>query len=105
MALTSVGKPHRSGDLGPSLSSERSTKVDNNVQIGAWNKSTMACRRRCLRVRPVTELGWEGADQFAATDPVADVLPQQFGDRRDDGRAGACFLDGNSPGERQIVDG
>jgi len=47
-----------------------------------------------LRVRPVTELGWESADQVAAGDPAAYLLPQHFGNRRDGGRAGACFLDG-----------
>ena len=60
---------------------------------------------RPLRVRPVSELGWEGADQVAAGDPVAYVLAQQFGDRCDGGRTGACFLDGNGPGDRQIADG
>ena|ERR1700730_17977712 len=84
-------------------SSECATKMDN-VQIRAQSKSAMECRRRPLRVRPVTELGWESTDQFAAADPAAYVLPQQFGDRRDGGRAGACFLDGNGPGDRQIVD-
>jgi hypothetical protein len=44
-------------------------------------------------------------DQFAAADPTAYVLLQQFGDRRDGGRAGACFLDGNGLGDRQIGDG
>jgi hypothetical protein len=33
------------------------------------------------------------------------VLPQHFGNRRDGGRAGACFLDGKGPGDRQIVYG
>ena len=60
---------------------------------------------RPLRIRPVSELGWEGADQVAAGDPAAYVLPQHFGNRRDGGRAGACFLDGNGQGGRQIVDG
>jgi hypothetical protein len=65
----------------------------------------LASRRRTLGVRPVSELGWESADQVVAGDPAAYVLPQHFGDRRDGGRAGACFLDGNGPGDRQIVDG
>jgi hypothetical protein len=43
-------------------------------------------------------------DQFAAADPAAYLLLQHLPDRRDRGRAGACFLDGNGPGERQIVD-
>ena len=45
-------------------------------------------------------LGWESADQVVAGDPAAYVLPQHFGNRRDGGRAGACFLDGNGPGDR-----
>jgi hypothetical protein len=58
-----------------------------------------------LRARPATELGWKGTDQVAAADPAAYVLPQQLVDCRDGGRAGACFLDGNGQGGRQIVDG
>src|ERR1700726_736314 len=65
----------------------------------------MECCRHTRGVRPVSELGWESADQVVAGDPAAYVLLQQFGDCRDGGRAGACFLDGNGPGDRQIVDG
>jgi hypothetical protein len=53
-----------------------------------------------LRVRPVTELGWESTDQFAAADPAAYVLLQHFTDRRDGGRTGACYLDSNG----QLID-
>jgi hypothetical protein len=65
----------------------------------------MEYRRHTFRVRPVSELGWEGTDQFAAADPAVYVLPQHFGNRRDGGRTGACFLDCNGPRDRQIVDG
>ena len=68
-----------------------------------------SCRRfreseECANLRNEV-LGWEGTDQFAAADPAAYVLQQHFGNRRDGGRVDACFLDGNGPGDRQVVDG
>ena len=74
---------------------------------GQLDRRIQRCRaHRALQARGnVSQLRWERMDQFAAADPAAYVLLQHLRDRRDGGRAGACFLDGNGPGERQIVDG
>ena len=73
---------------------------------GQLDRRIQRCRaHRALQARGnVSQLRWERMDQFAAADPAAYLLLQHLRDRCDGGRPGACFLDGDGPGERQIVD-